>query len=150
MLSSIVINVKYLQESISFELKLRGQCCKFSCLYRSPGQTQDELKTFLKNFELPLGVIHAKNNLGDVNAKSNNWYKADITSLQGSKTDTITCHYGLNKLTLQPYLVMECGIHSSVHSNCHHQIGFVKFNLSIFRFMKELFGIMKEKIMNLS
>ena len=28
--------------------------------------------------------------LGDFNAKSNNWCKADITSLDGSKTDTIT------------------------------------------------------------
>ena len=27
---------------------------------------------------------------------------------------------------------MESGIHSSLHSNCHHQIVFAKFNLSIF------------------
>ena len=26
---------------------------------------------------------------------------------------------------------MECGIHSSLHSNCHHQRIFAKFNLSI-------------------
>ena len=36
-----VINVKYLQESISSELRIGGKCCKFSCLYRSPSQTQD-------------------------------------------------------------------------------------------------------------
>ena len=34
--------------------------------------------------------------------------------------------------TSQPNLVMESGIHSSLHSNCHHQIVFAKFNLSIF------------------
>ena len=34
--------------------------------------------------------------------------------------------------TLQPNLVMESGFHSSLHSNCHHQIVFAKFNLSIF------------------
>ena len=32
----------------------------------------------------------------------------------------------------QPNLVMESGIHSSLHSNCHHWIVFAKFNLSTF------------------
>ena len=73
-----VINVKYLQDSISFELRIGGKCCKFSCLCRSPSQTQDEFETFLKNFELTLNKIHESNPfmtvvLGDVNAKSNNW-----------------------------------------------------------------------------
>ena len=34
-----VINVKYLQESISFELRIEDKCCRFSCLHRSPSQT---------------------------------------------------------------------------------------------------------------
>ena len=151
-----VINVKYLQESISFELRIEGKCCKFCCLYRSKSQTQDEFETFLKNFELTLDKIHENNPfmtvvLGDFNAKSSNWCKADVTSLEGSKIDTITSSYGLNQLiqepthilnsssscidlifTSQPNLVMESGIHSSLHSNCHHQIVFAKFNLSIF------------------
>ena len=152
-----VINVKYLQESISFELKIGGKCCRFSCLYRSPSQTQDEFETFfLKNIELTLDKIHENNPfmtivLGDFNAKSNNWCKSDITSLEGPKIDTIANSYGLNQLiqepthilnsssscidlifTSQPNLVMESGIHSSLHSNCHHQIVFAKFNLSIF------------------
>ena len=56
-----VINVKYLQESISFELRIEGKCCKFCCLYRSKSQTQDEFETFLKNFELTLDKIHENN-----------------------------------------------------------------------------------------
>ena len=43
-----IISVKYLQESICFELRIGGKCCKFSCLYRSPSQTQDEFEIFLK------------------------------------------------------------------------------------------------------
>ena len=110
----------------------------------------------MKNFELTFDKIHENNPfmtivLGDVNAKSNNWCKSDITSLEGSKVDTIANSYGLNQLiqepthilnsssscidlifTSQPNLVMESGIHSSLHSNCHHQIVFAKFNLSIF------------------
>ena len=96
-----VINVKYLQESISFELRIGGKCCKFSCLYRSPSQTQDEHETFLK--KVTLDKIHENNPfmtvvLGDFNAKFNNWCKADITSLESSKIDTITSSYGLNQL----------------------------------------------------
>ena len=89
--------------------------------------------------------------LGDFNAMSSNWCKADVTSLEDSKIDTITSSYGLNQLiqepthilnsssacidlifTSQPNLVMESGIHSFLHSNCHHQIVFAKFNLPIF------------------
>ena len=100
-------SVKYLQESISLELRIGGKCCKFNCLYRSPSQTQDEFETFLKNFESTLDKIHENNPfmtvvLGDFNAKSNNWCKADVTSLEGSKIDTITSGYGLNQLIQEP------------------------------------------------
>ena len=171
-----VINVKYLQESILFELKIRVKCCNFSCLYRSPSETQDELETFLNYFELTLDKIHENNLfmtvvLGDFNAKSNNWCKADITSLEGSKMGTIARSYGLNQLiwkpthilylsssctdlifTLQPNLVRESEIHSHLHLNYHHQIIFAKFDLYIFytSLVKELLGIMKEQILTLS
>ena len=35
-------------------------------------------------------------------------------------------------LTSQPDLVMESGVHSSLHPNCHHQITYAKFNLKIY------------------
>ena len=28
-------------------------------------------------------------------------------------------------------MIIESGVHSSLHSNCHHQITFAKFNLEI-------------------
>ena len=31
----------------------------------------------------------------------------------------------------QPNLIIESGVHSSLHSNCHHQIIFAKFNIEI-------------------
>ena len=34
--------------------------------------------------------------------------------------------------TSQPNLVMEPGVHSSLHSNRHHQITYAKFNLKIY------------------
>ena len=56
-----VINIKYLQASISFELRIGGECCKFNYLYRSPNKTQYEFETFLKNLELILDKIHENN-----------------------------------------------------------------------------------------
>ena len=44
-----VMNLKYLQENISFELKVEDICCKFICLYSSPSQTW-RIRTILKEF----------------------------------------------------------------------------------------------------
>ena len=67
-----------------------------------------------------------------------------------SKIDAVTSQFGLQQLinepthlvanssscidlifTSQPNLVMESGVHSSLHPNCHHQITYAKFNLKI-------------------
>ena len=88
--------------------------------------------------------------LGDFNAKSSLQYNSDITTYEGSKTDGVTSQFGLEQIikepthiigdsslcidlifTTQPNLVMESGVHSSLHSNCHHHITFAKFNLKI-------------------
>ena len=132
-----LINMKYLQECITFEKRTGRKCSKFICLYRSPSQTNDKVN-------LMISV------LDDFNTKSNNWYKNDITSLEGSMIDAVTSNYGLHQLiqgpthilnlssscidlrfTSQPSLVMESGVLSCAHPNCHHQLAFEKFNLSI-------------------
>ena len=88
--------------------------------------------------------------LGDFNIKTTNWDKNDINSYEGLKVDTITSQFGLQQIineltyltscsslcidlifTSQPNLVMESGVHSSLHPNCHHQIVFVKIKLKI-------------------
>ena len=88
--------------------------------------------------------------LGDFDAKSNNWCKNDITSHEGSMIDAVTSNYRLHQLiqeptsilntssscvylifTSQTNLVMESGVHSSLHPNCDHEVVFAKFNLSV-------------------
>ena len=78
-------------------------------------------------------------------------YKHNRTTYEGSKIDTITSQFGLQQLiteptdiltdsspcidllfTSQPNLVMESGVHSSLHQNCHHQIIYPKINLKVF------------------
>ena len=88
--------------------------------------------------------------LGDFNAKSHNWCKNDITSHEAFMTDVVMSNYGLHQLIQEPThvlnssssyidlvftfrtnLVMESGVHLSLHPNCHHRVVFAKFNLCI-------------------
>ena len=84
---------------------------------------------------------------------------------EGSKIDGITCTFRLQQIinepahiigdsssctdlifTSQANLVMESGVLSSLHPNCHHQITYAKFNLKIYypSHMNGKYGIMKK------
>ena len=86
----------------------------------------------------------------DFNAKSKNWYSQDKTSFKGKNIESATSQFGLYQLinesthlsenssscinlifTSQSNLVVESGVHPSLHPNCHHQIVFATFNLII-------------------
>ena len=87
--------------------------------------------------------------LDDFNAKSSLWWNNAITTYEGSKIDGVTSQFGLQQIikeptrfvgdslcidlifTSQPNLVMESGVHSSLHANCHHHITFAKSKLKI-------------------
>ena len=88
--------------------------------------------------------------VGNFNAKSSLWYNTHVTAYEVSKTDNVTSQFGLEQIvketthivggssscidlifTTQTNLVMESEDHYSLHSNCHHHITFVKFNLKI-------------------
>ena len=88
--------------------------------------------------------------LGDFNAKLNSWYANDNINIEGSKIDILTASFSFNQIinepihilnnssscidlifTSQPNLVIESGVHSSLHANFHHQITYVKFNLNV-------------------
>ena len=93
-LPSKLINIKYLQECITLEIRIGRKYCEFICLYWPPSQTNDEGESFLKSFELTLDKFHEDNPfmtsiLGDFNEKSNNWCKNDI-SYEGSTIDAVT------------------------------------------------------------
>ena len=82
-----LIDVNYLNECISFELRIGGKVCKILTLYRSPSQNRDEFETFLDNLELNFDHMADKNPylmvvLGDFNAKSNSWYRNDSTDIR--------------------------------------------------------------------
>ena len=88
--------------------------------------------------------------LGDFIAKSSNCYNKKITSDEDRKNEAVTSQNGLHQeinepkhilnnssssIDLisysQPNLLIESGVHPSLHPNCHHQIIFAKFNLAV-------------------
>ena len=151
-----ILDIFYLQECNVFELKIAKKFCKIESLYRLPNQSQDEFETFTNKLEIILDKIFETNPflviaLGNFNVKLSQWYKNDKTTTGGSKIANLTSQYGLKQimnqpthilnnssscidllLTSQPNLVMESGVHSSLHSNCHHQIMYARFNLNPF------------------
>ena len=145
-----------MQECIVFELKIGNKFCKIVSLYRSPNQSQDEFETFRNNLELILDKIFQTNPflviaLRDANAKSSQWYKNDKTTTEVSKIPNLTSQCGLRQIINQPKyilnnssscidllftsqrnLVMESGVHSSLHLNFDHRIIYARFNLKIY------------------
>ena len=72
-----ILNIHYLQESISFELQVGSKICEFISLYRSPSQTSDDVEKFTDNCELTLDTLAESNSdlvvvLEDLNIKSKN------------------------------------------------------------------------------
>ena len=152
---SRVLSIQYLQECINFKLNIGGKICNFISLYISPNQTQDEFEKFIDNLELNLETLCQNNPflivlIGDLNAKSKNWYCHDKSSHEGNAIENVTAQFGLQQIinepthilntssscieliiTSQPNLIADSGVHSSLHPNCHHQIVFAKLNLHI-------------------
>ena len=161
-------DVKYLHESLNFELRIGGKICKFLSLYRSPSQNKDNFETFLENLELNFDHMTEKKPsmmvvLGGFNAMSKSWCTNDSTNFEDSKIDYLTSSFGFHQIinkpthilnnsssyidlifTTQTNLVMESGVHSSLHADCRHQLPYVKF---IHRLMNEKCGIIILKIL---
>ena len=89
--------------------------------------------------------------IGDFNAKSSNWYLNEITSFEGSQIELLTSRFAISQVikepthilddslpyidlifTSQPNMIMDSGVHSSLYSNCYHEIIYAKFDLKFF------------------
>ena len=145
-----VLDIQYLEECINFELKIGDKLCTFVALYRSPGQSQDNFETFINNFELNLETLSRKNSflpvaIGDFNAKTKFWYCKDNTTSQEKAIENVASQFGLYQVikepthvlhnsssgidlifASQPNLIIESGVHPSLHPNCYHQLIYAK------------------------
>ena len=117
-------------------------------------QANDDFETFTENLKLNLENLVQRNlflvvAIGDFNAKSSNWFCQDNTNFKGDAIENLTTLFGLQQVikeptnildtsscidlifTSKPNLIIESGVHSSLHSNCHHQIIFTELNLEV-------------------
>ena len=97
------------------------------------------------NTERPFCVIIT----GDFNCRSAQWWENDMENNEGKFFEPLTSDLGLNQLisepthlmgsskscidlifTDQPNLVIETGVHPSLHEQCHHQIVHRKLSVS--------------------
>ena len=148
------IEVKNQNECLIFVSAKNKRVCVVS-LYRSASQIQDEFDFFLTNFEQLISDIIANNPLfvlitGDVNVRSSNWWKNDLSTSEGIQVNSLTTSYSLSEIisdpthilpksssctdlifTNHPNLVTESGVYPSLHLKCHHQIAFAKPNLNV-------------------
>ena len=113
------------------------------------------MESFADNLKFHLDSVALRNPylivvLGDFNAQTKGWYSLGKTTYEGTRIDGITSQFGLEQLihepthiigersscidlifASQPNLVVESGVQSSLHQNCHHQIVFARFNLKV-------------------
>ena len=119
-----------------------------SVIYRSPSQSINEFDSFfltLNNRKPALSII-----TGDFNARSQSWWSNDINTTEGSKLLALSSSNGFSQLinepthipansnscidlifTDKPGLLIDSGVHLSLHPNCHLQIIYSTFNLNI-------------------
>ena len=147
-----IISVNYLSECINFKIMIGNKICNFITQYRSPSQNQDDFQASIDNLEMNLETLEQRNPflivvLGDFNAKSKHWCSQDSTNFEGITIENVTSQFGLSQIiteathilesssscidlifTTQPNLVVESGVHPSLHPNCH--IKFYSQNLT--------------------
>ena len=152
----IILNISNLDECINFKVSIANKIFRFIHLYRSPSQKQDEFQEFKLNLEKNIDALSVNNPfltvmIGDFNAKSSNKYLNDVTSFEGSQIEFLASQFAMSQIinepthildnsnscidlifTSQPNMIMDSGVHPSLHSNFHHQIIYAKFDLKDF------------------
>ena len=127
----------------------------FTCLYRSPSQSHDELEHFCADFDLLLSNINDLHPtcsivLSDFNGKCSKWCPSDKSNRAGIELDNITTTSGYNQMIHKPTyyinesspcidiifssnvnLMKNCGVEQSFSEKCHHNIFYGTLNFNI-------------------
>ena len=92
-----------IKDCIVTEISVNNEKCFFTCLYRSPSQSHDELERFCANFDLLFSNINDLHPtcsivLGDFNAKCLKWCASDGNNSAGIELDNITATFSYNQM----------------------------------------------------
>ena len=121
--------------------------------YRSPSQTSSQFDDFLSNFERLFDNVQILQPaftviLGGFNDRSKSCWSGDSITMEGTGLDSLVLIHGFHQLISEPThilrnslscvelifsdersLVVNSGVHHTLHENCHHQITYFKLNL---------------------
>ena len=135
-----------LKECLVTEIRVDKKKFFFSCMYRSPSQTQDEFEEFCNDLNLLLSNVNDVNAnfsviTGDFNAKLSTWWSLNKDNAEGREINSVTsaCGYSqlINKTTYvskessscidlifptSPNLIRETGAELSIFEKCHHNL----------------------------
>ena len=100
-------DLRTLTECIVVEVSLGTKSLFFTCNYRSPSQTVDELESYCQSLHLTLTNIDDTSPFfsvlyGNFNTRCTNWWAADIDSKAGIELDTLTLTAGYTQLIDKP------------------------------------------------
>ena len=155
LLSVRVINLSYFEETLLLEMNYPNKKVIVPVIYRSPSQSINEFDSFLSNLEKLVSEINNRKPAlsiitGDFDARSQSRWSNDINTKERSKLFALSSSNGFSQLinepthiqtnstscidlnfTDKPGLLVDSGLNSSLHPNCHHQINYSTFNLNI-------------------
>ena len=151
-LSVKIIHKNILNVWLVRELSFGSRRVCLVSIYRTPSQSSNECNTLLCNFEQRLAYLnsvkpHMLLETGDFNVRSSSWWSDDIDTMEGTRLESITSYWlyqiinepihippsSISSIELiftnQPDLIINSGVHPSLHQNSHHQILFAQINL---------------------
>ena len=95
-----------MQETTVREISVENETYFFTCFYRSPSQSHDELENFCSELNLLLTNINNKPacsiRIGDFNAKCSKWCSSDKNNIAGLEIVNITTTAGYSQLINKP------------------------------------------------
>ena len=115
-----------MKEYLVTEINVINEKCFFTCLYRSPSQSHEELESFCSNLESLVSNINDQHPafsivIGDFNAKCSKWCTTDKDNTAGLELDNITTTAGYNEMIDKPaHFINES-------SSCINHPGFFKY-----------------------
>ena len=145
-LSVRIISTSYFDQFLLCEVTCQNQKGYIAVIYRSPSQSCNEFEDFIFNLEKLIDQIKQLKPsftmiLCDFSARSSDWWPDDVNPLEGTHISSLISMYGFDQLisdpthilpassscidlifTDQPFLVVDSGVHPSLHASCHHQI----------------------------
>ena len=143
-----LVDTPYIEQRVLCEINIQNTIGYVAVICRSPSESSNEFDKLLKQVNMLKSSFTVI--LGDFDERSRSWWSDDIRCYEGSHTDFLTTTYRFHQLisdpthllpnfsscinlifTDQPNLAVDTDAHPAFHGDCHHQIIFSKFNLTI-------------------